>query len=57
MEVVIEPLGGNVNKVYLSVKETLKDMLDCTPFLVSDQWLPLLARQKAILANVSEQCS
>lgn len=53
VEVVIEPLGGGVNHVFLSVREGLTDLLDCQPYLVSDKWLPLLARQKALLANLA----
>lgn len=42
-----------MNKVFLSVKEGLKNLVDCSPSLVSDKWLPVLVRQKALLANVS----
>lgn len=54
MEVTIEPLPCAMNKVSLTVKDGLATYLNCSPCLVSDKWLPLLVRQKALLANVSE---
>ena len=42
-----------MNYVTVSVKEDLDDLIDCTPSLISDKSLPLLVRQKALLANVS----
>ena len=43
-----------MNKVYLSVKNGLESFVDCSPSLVSDKWLPVLVRQKALLANVCD---
>uniref|UniRef100_A0A1X7VTP7 Rap-GAP domain-containing protein n=1 Tax=Amphimedon queenslandica TaxID=400682 RepID=A0A1X7VTP7_AMPQE len=52
-EVIIQPLPCSMNKVYLLVKNGLESFVDCSPSLVSDKWLPVLVRQKALLANLA----
>ena len=51
-EVQVEPLQGATNKVTVVVKKSLEELVNCQPYFVSDQWLPLLVRQKALLVNV-----
>ena len=36
----------------LVVRRGLEELVKCQPYFISDQWLPLLVRQKALLANV-----
>ena len=48
----MEPLLGGTNKVLVVVKKGLEELVNCQPYFVSDQWLPLLVRQKALLVNV-----
>jgi len=53
VEVVVDPLPGNMNRVCLAAKKGLEEMLLSEPSLISDTWLPVLVRQKALQANVS----
>ena len=35
------------------VRKCLEELVNSQPYFISDQWLPLLVRQKALLVNVS----
>ena len=50
----MEPLGSGMNRVSVRAKKGMEQMLDSRPFVISDQWLPVLVRLKALQANVSD---
>ena len=50
----MEPLAGGMSKVSVRAKKGMEQMLDSQTFVISDQWLPVLVRLKALQANVSE---
>ena len=54
-EVLVEPLTGGLSRVSVQAKRGMEQMLDSRPFVISDQWLPVLVRLKALQANVSQQ--
>ena len=51
-EVLVEPLAGGLSRVSVRAKRGMEQMLDSRPFVISDQWLPVLVRLKALQANV-----
>lgn len=54
-EVVIQPLPGGMNRVHTQAKKGLEvaDLLQGKPSLISDLWLPVLVREKALQANLA----
>jgi tuberous sclerosis protein 2 len=52
-EVIVQPLTCGMNCVSLAVKKGLDKLIDCSSTLISDKWLPILVRQKALLANLA----
>lgn len=52
-EVLVEPLSGGMSQVKVRAKKGMEQMLDNRAFVISDQWLPVLVRLKALQANVS----
>ena len=54
VEVLIEPLHEGMNLVQVHAKSGLEDKIQTTPVFVSDSCLPILVRQKALQANVSQ---
>ena len=51
-EVLVEPLAGSLSRVSVRAKRGMEHMLDNRPLVISDQWLPVLVRLKALQANV-----
>ena len=51
-EVVVEPLPAAVNRVGVAVRTAMEGMLSVEPQLCSSLQLPILARTKALQANV-----
>ena len=56
VEVLIQPLLEGMNKVQVHAKRGVEEMIETTPVFISDSCLPILVRQKALQANVSN-CS
>lgn len=54
VEVLVEPLASGVSRVSVRAKRGMEQMMDSRSFVISDQWLPVLVRQKALQANVSQ---
>lgn len=51
-EVVVEPLPGAMNRVGVATRKGLEGMVSTEQCLSSSTWLPVLARQRALQANV-----
>ena len=51
----MEPLPAAVNRVCVAVRAGMEGMLSVEPFLCSSLQLPILARTKALHANVCVQ--
>ena len=50
----MEPLTNGLSRVSVRAKRGMEQMLDSRPFVISDRWLPVLVRLKALQANVSQ---
>ena len=57
VEVVVEPLPAAINRVGVAVRAGMEGMLSVEPQLCSSLQLPVLARIKALQANVRPQLS